>query len=173
MPQAKILRHCKLGNNGSSFTTTDMLILSSPSLLLKLSDCDYRARPRGLQVCAKELRSSGRRKSVSMPSASTYLNGGITCGPFSRHCESQHVPREPQVPLTSPMQQPVIMDSPVKPTIPLTPQATSTVPLVPQTMPLVPMPPQPNRLYMYMYVGLDAFVSHQPGCLTMFLRDIY
>ena len=62
MPQKKILRDCKLGNNGSSFATTDMLTLSSPSLLVKLSDRDYRARPRGLQVCAKELLAQGVMK---------------------------------------------------------------------------------------------------------------
>ena len=52
---------------------------------------------------------------------------------------TEHLPREPQVPLTSPTQQPVIMDSPIKPMVPLIPQATSTVPLVPQAKSSVPM----------------------------------
>ena len=52
---------------------------------------------------------------------------------------TEHLPRETQVLLTSPTQQPITMDSPIKSTVPLAPQTTSTVALVPQATWSVPM----------------------------------
>ena len=81
---------------------------------------------------------------------------------------TEHLPRETQVPLTSPNQQPVIMDSPIKPTVPLTPQATSTVPLVPQATSSVPMT-SPTQLPLHWSgllrkppVGMADYSTTQP-----------